>query len=116
MMRLPQTGSFYSVDPDCAAFTPKVSKDLNFDFLEAAAISGCAVFASVTPGILTPDEEKRMSAILGTAATLAPAEYAIPTDWTRTTAPGEYLFRGEKHSYDWYRDYKGARNILTWVE
>lgn len=116
MMRLPQTGSFYSVDPDCAAFTPNVSKELNFDFLEASAISGCAVFASVTPGILTPDEEKRMSAILGTAATLTPAEYAIPTDWTHTTAPGEYLFRGEKRSYDWYRNYRGARNILTWFE
>lgn len=57
-----------------------------------------------------------MSAILGTGGDAHTAEYAIPTDWTHTTAPGEYLFRSEKRSYDWYRDYLGARNILTWFE
>ena len=116
MMRLPQTGSFFSIDPDCAAFTPKVSKELNFDFLEASAISGCAVFASVTPGILTSTEEKRMNSILRTASTLRADEYALPTDWTHTTAPSEYLFRGAEYRYDWYSGYKGARNILTWFE
>lgn len=116
MMRLPQTGTFYSVDPDCAAFTDRVSKQLNFDFLEATAISGCAVFASVTPGIFNSEDEKRMNDILKVSSKLKKEDYAIPVDWTYTTAPGEYEFKGQKYSYNWYSDYQGSREHLDWID
>lgn len=116
MMRLPQNGNFFTVDPDCAAFTSMVSKQLNFDFLEAAAISGCAVFASVTPGIFTSEDEKRMNDILKVADKQQKGNYAEPTDWAYTTAPSEYVFNGKKYTYDWYSGYQGARNHLAWME
>jgi len=115
MMRLPQTHTFFAVDPDCAAFTARVPKAENFDFLEASAISGCAVFASVTPGILTPDEEARMKKILRIAAGITPERFAEPLDWTRTNAPAEYRFDGAEYRYDWYSHYGGARSDISWL-
>lgn len=115
MMRLPQTGAFFHVDPDCAAFTARVPHDLNLDFMEAMAISGSTVFASVTPGSLTSAEEQRAADILRIAASVTPDQYAECTDWQHTSVPAEYLFRGREYRYDWYSYYEGARNSLTWM-
>ena len=83
--------------------------------MEAMAISGSTVFASITPGILTAREEQRAAEILKIAASITPDEYAEPLDWHRTSAPAEYLFRGKEYRYDWYSEYEGARNTLTWT-
>lgn len=115
MMRLPQAGTFSQIDPDCAAFTERVSAGVNLDFMEAMAITGSTVFASVTPGILTAREEARAAEILKIAASITPGEYAEPLDWHRTSAPAEYLFRGKEYRYDWYSEYEGVRNTLTWT-
>lgn len=115
MMRLPQAGIFSQIDPDCAAFTERVSVELNLDFMEAMAISGSTVFASVTPGILTPAHEQRMQEILRIAASIRPDEYAEPVDWHRTHAPAEYVFHGKEYHYDWYSEYEGTRSFLTWI-
>lgn len=116
MMRLPQAGVFSQIDPDCAAFTARVSSDLNLDFMEAMAISGSTVFASITPGILNSAEEQRASDIMRIAASIKPEEYAVALDWHRTSEPREYLFRGREYVYDWYRDYDGCRDSLTWLD
>lgn len=116
MMRTPQNNAFFKTDPDCAAFTEKVSKDLNLEFLEMAAITGSATFASVTPGILNPSEEKRLQQIFAIADSIKYEDYATITDWTRTAVPSQFEFMGKSYNYNWYKDYKGARNFVSWME
>lgn len=116
MMRTPQNNAFFKTDPDCAAFTAKVSKKLNLDFLEAAAITGAAAFASVTPGILNSDEEKRLQQIFAIADSVKPEEVAIITDWSKNAVPSQFEFMGKHYNYNWYEDYAGARNFVSWME
>lgn len=116
MMRAPQNNAFFKTDPDCAAFTEKVSKKLNLDFLEMAAITGAATFASVTPGILNGEEEKRLQEIFAIADTIKSDEYASVCDWTHTAVPSQFEFKGKLYKYNWYEDYCGARNFVSWFE
>lgn len=116
MMRLPQNNRFFMIDPDCAAFTEKVSHEMNLDFMEAMAISGTTVFASVTPGILKEKDRARMADIFKLAATVKPEELAILADWHRTCTPSEFFFRGKNRIFDWYREYDGVRQFYTWTE
>ena len=103
MVRAPQNNAFFKTDPDCAAFTPKVSIPLNLDFLEMAAITGSATFASVTPGILNANEEKRLQEIFNIADKIEYPDYACVCDWTRTAVPSEFEFMGKTYNYNWYK-------------
>ena len=116
MMRAPQNNAFFKTDPDCAAFTEKVSIPLNLDFLEMAAITGSATFASVTPGILNPQEEKRLQEIFAIADSIKYTDYATITDWTHTAVPCEFNYKGTPYKYNWYKDYDGARHFVSWME
>ena len=98
------------------AETEKVSKKLNFDFLEMAAITGSATLASVTPHILNKDEEKRLQQIFAIADTIKSQDYATITDWTRTAVPSKFEFDGKEYNYNWYEDYCGARNFVSWMD
>ena len=116
MMRAPQNNAFFRTDPDCAAFTKKVSIPLNLDFLEMAAITGSATFASVTPGILNATEEKRLQEIFSIADKIKPEDYAVINDWTRTAVPSEFEYLGKTYNYNWYKDYQGSRLFVSWME
>lgn len=116
MVRAPQNSAFFKTDPDCAAFTEKVSKDLNFDFLEMAAITGSATFASVTPGILNDAEEKRLQDIFKIADNIEYRDYATVCDWTQTAVPSKFNYMDKIYNYNWYKDYEGARNFVSWFE
>lgn len=115
MMRLPQNYTFFQVDPDCAPFTPRVPAEVNMRFVEAMAMTGCTLFTSIVPGVLTPAYEKRMQDAFALAASIPVSDHAIPLDWTRTSAPQRYLFRGNTVDFDWYSDYDGARSYITWL-
>lgn len=116
MMRLPQNNAFFKTDPDCAAFTEKVSKKLNLDFLEMAAMTGSATFASVTPGILNAQEEKRLQEIFAIADSIQYKDYATISDWTKTAAPSQFCFKGKLYNYNWYEEYKGSRHFVSWMQ
>lgn len=116
MMRLPQNNAFFKTDPDCAAFTQKVSKKLNFDFLEMAAVTGSATFASVTPGILNTAEQQRLRDIFEIAATIKPENYATIADWTKTAVPSQFEYDGKLYNYNWYEEYSGARHFVSWMD
>ncbi|MBR6502920.1 MAG: hypothetical protein IKT42_05700 [Clostridia bacterium] len=114
MMRLPQNNAFFKTDPDCAVFTEKVSKELGFNYLEMAAITGSATFASVKPGILDVAEQSRLQEIFAIADTIEYPDYATITDWTRTAAPSKFEYKGEKYDYNWYKEYQGVRHVVSW--
>jgi alpha-galactosidase len=113
MMRMPQNETFFRLDADCAAFTEMVPTDLNLDFLESMAITGTATFASVTPGILNDKEAQRLADILKIAATIKPNEFATVEDWDRTSAPAEFMYKGELKTYEWWKFYDGSRLFST---
>ena len=113
LSRLPQNGTFFSHDPDCAAFTAKVSQERNLDFLEAAAVTGATTLASVTPGILTKESMARIRSIYKTAS--AGGLGAIPTDWLGHNEPSVFeTADGRRFAYNWYGDYHGVRRYYVW--
>jgi alpha-galactosidase len=113
LVRLPQNNTFFSHDPDCAAFTAKVSQERNLDFLEAAAVTGATTLASVTPGILTKESMARIRSIYKTASEGGLG--AIPTDWLGHNEPSIFeTADGRRFSYNWYGDYHGVRRYYVW--
>lgn len=113
LMRLPQNGALFMTDPDCAAFTGKVSHEMNLRFMEVCAITGSALFASITPGCLSGPDFRRVRDIFALASRLK--HPAHPVDWMNTDCPARYEFEGEERAYDWYEQTDGARLNLTWM-
>ncbi len=116
VMRLPLNNALYNADPDCAAFTDMVRSDVNLDFLEMCAITGMTTLASVTPGILKPDEMRRINEIFR----LADAEtgnFGIK-DYEKNANPETFVSPDGKTEkrYDWNRVYDGSRVVLSWLE
>ena len=116
MMRLPLNDAIYKVDPDCAAFTDRVDADLNLDFLEMCALTGVTTLASVTPGILTDKQMKRINDIY-LMADEDTRRYEI-ADYHKTACPETFVSEDGKDtvSYDWSRAYDGARVRIAWSD
>ena len=116
MMRLPSNERFYLVDPDCAAFTEQVPADKNLDFLEMCALTGVTTLASVTPGILKPEEMERIRKIFCIAAENK-CRYGI-RNYDKNVFPE--IFESEdgsaKREFNWSDYYHGSRNVLAWLE
>ena len=113
LVRLPQNNTFFSHDPDCAAFTEKVPHKENLDFLEAAAITGATTLASVTPHTLTGEDMTRIRAIYKTASQGGLG--ATPEDWLGHREPTRFVTPdGRRFVFDWYGLYYGSRNFYTW--
>lgn len=114
MLRLPQNNTFFSTDPDCAAFTARVPIAANLDFLELCAITGQTTLASVTPGILTGENLKRIRRIYEVAS--RGGVDSRPIDWLGRSAAGKYLNNdGTVYNIDWYKTYDGCRMCFDWM-
>ena len=113
LVRLPQNNTFFSHDPDCAAFTSMVSHSRNLDFLEAAAITGATTLASVTPHTLSAEDMARIRGIYRTASQGGLG--ATPEDWLGHREPTTFVTAdGRRFAFDWYSDYHGVRQFYTW--
>ena len=111
--RLAQNGTFFALDPDCAAFTDMVAHDINLDFLEVAAITGSVAIASVTPGCLTKDEMARIRKIYAIASEGGLGAY--PRRYVGENAPAHFVTPdGKAFDYDWFSYYDGRRVGWTW--
>ena len=114
-IRLPQNNTFFSFDPDCAAFTENVPFKENLDFLELAAITGSTTLASAVPGILKGEDLKRIRKIFKIASEGGLG--AVPTDWLGHNITSKYVSEnGENFNYDWYSYYDGIRSFYTWYD
>ena len=116
LMRLPLNNAFYNADPDCAAFTNMVRADVNLDFLEMCALTGMTTLASVTPGILKPDEMKRINEIFKIADE-GKGDFGIK-DYEKNADPERFISADGKTEkfYNWNRVYNGSRVVLSWME
>ena len=114
VMRLPLNDTLYRVDPDCAAFTEQVDAQLNLDYLEMCALTGMTTLASVTPGILSDGEMRRINQIyrMADSDTL---RYGIK-NYDRNANPDIFGTEdgSEERVFDWMRAYDGSRTVLDW--
>ena len=113
-MRLPLNDTFYRADPDCAAFTERVDASLNLDYLEMCAYTGMTTLASVTPGILTDAEMKRINEIYKVADR---DEYRLGIkNFDKTANPNVFVSEdgSVEKVYDGESAYDGARVVFDW--
>ena len=99
--RLPQNGTFFACDPDCAAHTDRTPWELDRQFLDLVARSGAALFISVDPRTITPEQKAAFRAAMLVALSGGTPGGSEPLDWLHTTAPRVWRFGGERVTYRW---------------
>ena len=100
--RLPQHRRFFEVDADCVGIRGDIPMSLNLQWAELLAKSSTPLFASIRPGILTPDERRRMRGFLELASTQR--IHAEPLDWMETATPSRWCFDGRIRRFQWQSD------------
>ena len=115
LIRLPQNGTFFSLDPDCAPITERVPVDINLDFLELCANAGVVTLGSIKPGIIKGKDLSRIRRIYKTAS--EGGKGATPDRWVGNNAPSSFTNNcNEKIKCDWYKVYDGVRTFITWKD
>jgi alpha-galactosidase len=99
--RLPQHGTFFSSDPDCAVHTEKTPWELDRQFLDLVARSGTALFVSVDPRKVTAEQKQVFSAAMQLALSGGTPGGCEPLDWLHTTCPTQWRFGQEQVTYRW---------------
>ena len=99
--RLPQNGTFFACDADCAAHTSQTPWEFDRQYLELVARSGTALFISVDPRTVQPEEKEAFRAAVQTALSGGSPGGSEPLDWLHTTAPRSWRFGKETKSYHW---------------
>jgi alpha-galactosidase len=99
--RLPQHGTFFSSDPDCAAHTERTPWELDRQFLDLVARSGTALFVSVDPRTVRAEQKAAYRAAMMLALSGGERGGCEPLDWLHTTAPREWSFGSRRVTYSW---------------
>ena len=99
--RLPQHGTFFASDPDCAAHTEKTPWEFDRQFLDLVARSGTALFVSVDPRTVQPEQKAAFRSAMQTALSGGTPGGCEPLDWLHTTAPRRWRLGSEVVTYDW---------------
>ena len=98
--RLPQNGTFFVCDADCAAHTDQTPWELDRQYLDLVARSRTALFVSVDPRTVQPEQK----AIYKTAMMVAlsgGASACEPLDWLHNTSPREWRIDGFTTTCHW---------------
>ncbi len=99
--RLPQNGTFFSSDPDCAAHTNRTPWELDRQFLDLVAHSGAALFVSVDPRTVTADHKEAYRAAMQLALSGGAPGGCEPLDWLGTTTPEHWRLADQEVTYRW---------------
>jgi alpha-galactosidase len=99
--RLPQDGAFFTCDADCAAHTGRTPWEFDRQYLDLVARSGTALFISVDPRTLLPEQKTAFRFALQTALSGGTPGGCEPQDWLHTTSPREWRFGREQVTYHW---------------
>lgn len=94
-----QHGAFYVVDADCVGVTSAIPWALNRQWLDLVARSGTALFVSLAPDAVGPEQARDLRDALALAAAGQPL--GEPIDWQRTVWPTEWRLNGRDTKYDW---------------
>ncbi len=105
--RLPQHGTFFAVDADCAGITGAIPWELNRQWLDLLARSGTSLFISPDPDAIGVAQKSAIAEAFSIAA--AGSSEGQPQDLLTETTPMQWEFRakgGEQQvspkDYDWY--------------
>lgn len=96
---LPMHRSFFAIDADCVGVAGSIPWERNREWLRLLAGSGTPLFASIRPGLLTPEQEQEVRAAFAAASTAR--EEAVPLDWQDTTCPESWLISHRKETFRW---------------
>jgi alpha-galactosidase len=99
--RLPQNGTFFATDADCAAHTNRTPWELDRQYLDLVARSGTPLFISVDPRAIQPEQKAAFRAAMQTALSGGDPGGCEPLDWLNTTAPHLWRLGTEKAAYHW---------------
>ncbi len=99
--RLPQNGTFFTCDADCASHTDLTPWAMDQQYLDLVARSGTALFISVDPRTVQSGQKAAFRDAMKTALSGGTPDGCEPLDWLHTTAPHEWRFGGEKITYHW---------------
>jgi alpha-galactosidase len=97
--RLPQQGTFYTVDADLVGITDAVPWELNRQWLDALARSGTATIVSAGPPARGPEQRAALREAFKLAA--AGSSHAKPADWFDTSTPEHWLGEDGERRYRW---------------
>ena len=99
--RLPQHGTFFACDADCAAHTEQTPWEFDRQYLDLVARSGTALFISVDPRTVQPEQKAAFRAAMQTALSGGAPGGCEPLDWLHTTTPRAWRFGDERVTYHW---------------
>ncbi len=99
--RLAQNGTFFACDPDCAAHTEKTPWEQDRQFLDLVARSGTALFISVDPKKITPEQKAAYQAAMKLALSGGVSANSEPLDWLENTTPEQWRLGNEQVVYRW---------------
>jgi alpha-galactosidase len=99
--RLPQNGTFFTCDADCAAHTKDTPWNLDRQYLDLIARSGTALFISVDPRTIQTEQKAAFRAAMQTALSGSTTGGCEPLDWLHTTDPRAWRFGDERVNYQW---------------
>jgi len=99
--RLPQNGTFFACDADCAAHTDQTPWELDRQYLDLVARSGTALFISVDPRTIQPEQKTAFRNAMQTALSGGAPGGCEALDWLHTTTPREWRFGKEKVACHW---------------
>ncbi|HVU18739.1 MAG TPA: hypothetical protein VHD32_17680 [Candidatus Didemnitutus sp.] len=99
--RLCQHGTFFQLDPDCVAHTAATPWELDQQFLDLVARSGCPLFVSVDPRTVTTEQTTAFRAAMQMALSGGNAKETEPIDWMNSTCPQTWRFGDTRKTYRW---------------
>jgi alpha-galactosidase len=92
--RLPQNGTFFTVDPDMVGVTDAIPWELNRQWLDVLARSGAATIVAVAPSRRGPEQKAALKEAFQIAA--AGGTGAKPVDWMETSVAEKWTVPGAK--------------------
>jgi alpha-galactosidase len=99
--RLPQHGTFYTLDADLVGITEAVPWELNRQWLEVLAHSGTATIVSAGPPARGPEQRAALREAFAVAASGGVA--ARPLDWLETSTPERWQESGKASAQKQWR-------------
>ena len=99
--RLPQHGTYYTLDADLVGITEAVPWELNRQWLEVLAHSGTATIVSAGPPARGPEQRAALREAFSVAA--AGGVAARPVDWLETSTPERWQPSGRASGETRYR-------------
>jgi alpha-galactosidase len=98
--RLPQNGTFFTIDPDLVGITDAVPWQMNRQWLDLLARSGAATI--VSPGPPARGEQQRAALREAFQIASTGGAGATPADWMQTSVPQHWVAaKGSERHYEW---------------